>query len=153
MTTKLVKWASNDGQIIKSGLSDGYGGKAITTAAHLDYDRHGFEGYPGNVGLDRIRAAMNLRCYAVSRGREWEALCLDLDIAVEADTFSEAKRGLEGAIDSYLATVTELPAKERKRMLKRKAPLKAWLAYYWAILQSWRRRDGDGYHLRSLVDG
>ncbi len=51
MTTKLVKWASNDGQIIKSGLSDGYGGKAITTAAHLDYDRHGFEGYPGNVGL------------------------------------------------------------------------------------------------------
>ncbi len=50
MTTKLVKWASNDGQIIKSGLSDGYGGKAITTAAHLDYDRHGFEGYPGNVG-------------------------------------------------------------------------------------------------------
>ncbi len=89
---------------------------------------------------------MNLRCYAVSRGREWEALCLDLDIAVEADTFGEAKRGLEGAIDSYLATVTELPAKERKRMLKRKAPLKAWLAYYWAILQSWRRRDGDGYH-------
>ncbi len=54
MTTKLVKWASNDGQIIKSGLSDGYGGKAITTAAHLDYDRHGFEGYPGNVGLDRV---------------------------------------------------------------------------------------------------
>ncbi len=51
MTTKLVKWASNDGQIIKSGLSDGYGGKAITTAAHLDYDRHGFEGYPGNVGF------------------------------------------------------------------------------------------------------
>ncbi len=56
MTTKLVKWASNDGQIIKSGLSDGYGGKAITTAAHLDYDRHGFEGYPGNVGQYHGRA-------------------------------------------------------------------------------------------------
>ncbi len=55
MTTKLVKWASNDGQIIKSGLSDGYGGKAITTAAHLDYDRHGFEGYPGNVGFHEMR--------------------------------------------------------------------------------------------------
>ncbi len=55
MTTKLVKWASNDGQIIKSGLSDGYGGKAITTAAHLDYDRHGFEGYPGNVGSSFLK--------------------------------------------------------------------------------------------------
>jgi hypothetical protein len=27
MMTKLVKWASNDGQIIKSGLSDGRRGK------------------------------------------------------------------------------------------------------------------------------
>ncbi len=65
MTTKLVKWASNDGQIIKSGLSDGYGGKAITTAAHLDYDRHGFEGYPGmSVELIIIlmsKCAINLK--------------------------------------------------------------------------------------------
>ena len=50
MTPKLDKWASNDGQITKSGLSDGYGGNAITTAAQFGYDRHGLEGYLGNVG-------------------------------------------------------------------------------------------------------
>ena len=29
---------------------DGYGGKTITTAAQFGYDRHGLEGYLGNVG-------------------------------------------------------------------------------------------------------
>jgi hypothetical protein len=50
MTTKMVKWASEHGQMAKIRPSDGCGGKAITTAAQFEYDRHGFEGYLGNVG-------------------------------------------------------------------------------------------------------
>ncbi|MCH7910814.1 MAG: hypothetical protein IIB38_14515 [Candidatus Hydrogenedentes bacterium] len=34
----------------KNKLPDGCGGKTITTAAQFEYDRHGFEGYLGNVG-------------------------------------------------------------------------------------------------------
>ncbi len=37
-------------QLTEIRLSDGCGGKTITTAAQFAYDRHGFEGYLGNVG-------------------------------------------------------------------------------------------------------
>ena len=35
-------------------LSDGCGAKTITTAAQFEHDRHGFEGYLGNVGFQEI---------------------------------------------------------------------------------------------------
>jgi hypothetical protein len=31
-------------------IVDGCGGKTMTTAAQFAYDRHAFEGYPGNAG-------------------------------------------------------------------------------------------------------
>jgi hypothetical protein len=36
----------------KIGLSEGRGGKSIPMVALFEYDRHGFEGYLGNVGED-----------------------------------------------------------------------------------------------------
>jgi hypothetical protein len=39
------------GQLTKIRLSDGRRGKTNSTAAQFEYDRHGFEGYLGNVGL------------------------------------------------------------------------------------------------------
>ena len=54
MTENWAKWASEHGQITKIRLSDGCGGKTITTAAQFGYDRHGFEGYLGNVGLGQF---------------------------------------------------------------------------------------------------
>ena len=36
---------------IEPRCRDGCGGKTITTAAQFGYDRHGFEGYLGNIGL------------------------------------------------------------------------------------------------------
>jgi hypothetical protein len=38
MTTKLVTWASNDGQITKSKLSDGRRAKFLPSATGFDYD-------------------------------------------------------------------------------------------------------------------
>jgi hypothetical protein len=51
MTTKLVKWASNDGQITKSKLSDGRRAKFIPSATGFDYDWLRFKRYLGNVGV------------------------------------------------------------------------------------------------------
>ena len=51
MAENLEKWPSGHGQLTKIRLSDGSGRKTITTAARSEYDRHGFEGYLGNVGL------------------------------------------------------------------------------------------------------
>ena len=52
MTTKLVKWASNDGQIIKSGLSDGRRAIFLPSVAEFTYDWLRIDGYLGNVGLN-----------------------------------------------------------------------------------------------------
>jgi len=49
MTTKLVKWDSEHGQIAKIRPSDGCGAKAITAVAQFGYDRHESKGYLGNV--------------------------------------------------------------------------------------------------------
>jgi hypothetical protein len=51
MAENMGKWPSGHGQLTKIRLSDGCGGKTITTAAQFEYDRHGSEGYLGNVGL------------------------------------------------------------------------------------------------------
>ncbi len=51
MTTKLVKWATNDGQITKSKLSDGRRAEFLPSATEFDYDRLRSKRYLGNVGL------------------------------------------------------------------------------------------------------
>ena len=55
MTTKVVKWGSNDGQITKSELSNGRRAKLLPSVAEFSYDWLQFEDYLGNVGLDIIR--------------------------------------------------------------------------------------------------
>ncbi len=50
MTPKLVKWASNDGKIIKSGLSDGRRAIFLPSVAEFTYDWLQIDGYLGNVG-------------------------------------------------------------------------------------------------------
>ena len=55
MTTNLAKWAPNNGQIIKSGLSDGRRAKFLPSVAGYDYYWLRTGGYLGNVGLNTIR--------------------------------------------------------------------------------------------------
>ncbi len=49
MTGIMGKWPSGHGQPTKIRPPDSCGGETITTAAQFGYDRHGFEGYLGNV--------------------------------------------------------------------------------------------------------
>jgi hypothetical protein len=58
MTRKLVKWASNDGQIIKSGLSDGRRAKFLPSVVGFAYDWLRYECHLGNVGLTDISTDM-----------------------------------------------------------------------------------------------
>ena len=46
----------------------------------------------------------SLRCYAEGRDGDWEAICLDLDIAVQGSSFEEVFRSLQEAISLYLET-------------------------------------------------
>ena len=51
MTTNLAKWASNNGQIIKSGLQNDRRAKSLLSVVGVAYDWLRYECYLGNVGL------------------------------------------------------------------------------------------------------
>lgn len=76
---------------------------------------------------------MILRCYARkdSRGK-WYAVCLELNLAVEADSLKETRRRMGSVITSYLETV--LDTKDRDsipELLFRPAPIRDWAYYYY----------------------
>ena len=55
MTTNLATLASNNGQIIKSGLSDGRRAKFLPSVVGVVYDWLRYECHLGNVGENRYR--------------------------------------------------------------------------------------------------
>ena len=64
----------------------------------------------------------DFRCYAWGGETEWQALCVDLDIAVQGASFNEVEASLATAIEMYLESVSELPSDERSGFLSRRAP-------------------------------
>ena len=62
-------------------------------------------------------------CWAECNGGQWEAICLDLDIAVQGQSFEEIQGHMYKAIAEYLDYVSELPQEERSQFLSRKSPL------------------------------
>ncbi|MFN7175052.1 MAG: hypothetical protein ACK4MT_10195 [Thermaurantiacus tibetensis] len=86
----------------------------------------------------------DLLCYAYPVGERWEAICVDLDIAIEAESLPEAQATLRDAIRSYIEAAMEEEPETRKKLLSRRAPwsvrLKLWLAFQ---LQLLRRRASD----------
>jgi predicted RNase H-like HicB family nuclease len=70
-----------------------------------------------------------LHCYAEGRDGEWEAICLDLDIAVQGQSFEEVCASLRQAISLYLETLADLEPKQRQSLLRRSAPLSVRLKF------------------------
>ena len=95
----------------------------------------------------------DLRCCAHGGGTEWQALCVDLDIAVQGVSFDEVRSSLTTAIDMYLETVTGLPAEERTAFLRRRSP---WHVRVRFAIMAWfpgllSRRRAHGFTLRPHV--
>ena len=88
-----------------------------------------------------------LHCYAAGKAGAWEAICLDLDVAVQGASFEEVSASLSEAIALYLESLADLPAEERRRLLDRPAPLALRLQFLWrALLALFGREDGESYH-------
>lgn len=87
-----------------------------------------------------------LRCYVEGRGDQWEAVCLDLDIAVQGHSLQEVYDRMQEAIEGYVAHVLTLPTEDQKRLLNRPAPLSLRLKFLLYAFRSsfWGRDDGDG---------
>ena len=64
-----------------------------------------------------------LKCYLWRSDDEWEALCVDLDIAAQGETYDEAFDQLKGAIETYVEYVHALPEHEHLKFLTRRSPL------------------------------
>lgn len=64
-----------------------------------------------------------LHCVAFGREGAWEAICLDLDIAVQGPSFEDAAASLREAIALHVEAVSRLPPAERQRLLDRPVPL------------------------------
>ncbi len=66
--------------------------------------------------------SLKFRCYAYGSGENWEAICVDLDIAVFGDSANEVEETLDRCIQMYLERIADLSLEERRRFLKRKSP-------------------------------
>ena len=73
--------------------------------------------------------AKTLHCCADGRDGDWEAICLDLDVAAQGRSFEEVFDGLMEAISLYLQTVADLPPEERPSLLHRPVPFMARLKF------------------------
>ena len=79
-------------------------------------------------------------------GNVWVASCLDFDLAAQGDTLEEAKASLEAMIVDYVNDA--LVGEDRihaERLLRRKAPLKEWLVYYYIKLFNLVHGAKDGF--------
>lgn len=77
-----------------------------------------------------------LHCYASGRDGEWEAICLDLDIAVQGESFDIVQRSLQEAVALYLEAVADLPAEQQRHLLHRPAPFSVRLKFLGYVLRS-----------------
>jgi hypothetical protein len=64
-----------------------------------------------------------LECIAHGSGSKWQAICLDLDIAVQAQSLHDVTRILQECVASYVHDALEQDEPTRSQMLNRSAPL------------------------------
>lgn len=84
-----------------------------------------------------------LTLYCVARGHdsEWEAFCLDFDLAVQGRSADEVVGRLKTAIRSYVQTAMQEPEPTRTQLLTRRVPFLTRLLWrvrvaHWALLGS-----------------
>ena len=83
---------------------------------------------------------LKLKCYVHGGGASWEAICVDLNVAVCGNSKREVQASLRKAVDLYLKTVATLPAAEQTVFLTRCAPwhtrarlaILTWLSALWS---------------------
>lgn len=81
-----------------------------------------------------------LRCVALKRDGFWVAMCVDLDLAVQADNPREAKRLLHEQIVSFVSEAYGEDQKFAVQLLGRRAPWRYFVLYYVIKLLNGARR-------------
>ena len=63
-----------------------------------------------------------LTCYAWGRPGDWEAVCVDLEIATQGASFEEVREDLHSLVEDFLDYVSELPEVEQNSALSVRTP-------------------------------
>ena len=88
-----------------------------------------------------------IHCYAVGADGEWEAICLDLDIAVQGNSFPEVFEIPKTAKFPLSQDGHDIARGGRDRLLNRSAPLSVRLSFFAHALRSLlSRREPHRYH-------
>ena len=85
-------------------------------------------------------------CVARRQGERWEALCLDLDIAVQGRSFDEVRGLLGEAISTYIEDASAEAEPARSRLLARRVPFFVrflWALRFFRVAISGKKLDGD----------
>ena len=92
----------------------------------------------------------DLRCMARGQDGDWEAICVDLDIAAQGTSFEEVRDSLHEAIDMYLERIAELPEEEQRQVLSHRSP---WYVRAQFVVLSciMRDRENSGTRRRSFT--
>jgi hypothetical protein len=77
-----------------------------------------------------------VQCIMSGHGCQWEAFCLDFDLAVQGQSLEEVRELLRTAIEMYVQAAAAEPEPNRPRLLARKAPFLVRLAWAWRVFWS-----------------
>ncbi len=76
------------------------------------------------------------RCLLMQRDTYWVAMCIDLDLAVQASSAVEAQKLLREQMISYVSEAIEIDQAHAAELLHRRAPVGYFVMYYVAKLLS-----------------
>src|SRR3979490_3332714 len=80
--------------------------------------------------------ARELLCVARGDGEWWEAICLDLDLAVQGRSFDEVRALLEEAVNTYVEDANAEAEPARSQLLARRVPLHVRLLWAWPFFKA-----------------
>lgn len=82
-----------------------------------------------------------LKCYLEQEEGSWVAVCLDFNLAAQAESERSAKKKLEAMIQSYVTEALTVDREYADQLLTRRAPLHMWIRYYWISVMSAIRKN------------
>ncbi|MGA9826645.1 MAG: hypothetical protein WBQ53_17675 [Methylocystis sp.] len=83
--------------------------------------------------------------FARGRAGDWEAICVDFDIAVQGRSLNEVLARLESAVSDYVAAAREKAPATCARLLSRRTPTGvSLLRSLRVLLSAWRHKTNGG---------
>lgn len=94
-----------------------------------------------------------LRCYGhKTENDRWFGLCLEFNLAIEADSIEQLKSKMRKVVASYIDTILDTNDKESiPELFSRKAPMKDWLIYYWICLKKFIRNFPGNFTFKEFI--